>query len=124
MPEDATAAGRELRSDRDLVRRVIAETGRRARDEAPAGLAHPSAVDRKLHEHLARAQADAGFPVEGRAAALVERGLSAAVAAQRRYNESLVEIIHQLDHRTRAQEERIRHLEADVAALRARADRP
>ncbi len=106
--------------DVDLVVGVIAEVGRRLRDESPEGLGHPVAVDAKLARHLARAQAGAALPVSGRVLGRLAPALDPVLDVQRDVNAALVEVLHMLDHRTRDQAEQLHRLRADLEALRTR----
>lgn len=105
-------------ADDALVLRVIREAGRRARGEPLAGLGHPVAVDAKLAEHLEAATAHRTAPQGGRRAQIVNAALEPVLDQQGAFNEAVIEVLHQLDHRTRAQQERIRDLEAELDRLR------
>ncbi len=96
---------------------TINETARRARGEGP-GLPHPFETDRNLGRFLSTAAVTAGgggpSGWRGRIGRqILERLLPSQVA----FNEALVNIIHQLDHRDRQQREEIADLQQRLAAL-------
>ena len=105
-------------ADRELVVQVVHEVGRRARGEDTAGLAHPSAIRAKLADQLGRAQAAAPFALPGRAGAVLERALAPLLAREREHAAATVEVLHQLDHLLRLQDERIAALEGEIEQLR------
>lgn len=110
-------------ADEELVVQVIAEVGRRARGVHLEGLAHPVAVDARFGDDLDEATGHADIPVRSRSAGAVARALVPVLDEQRAFNHALVDALHQLDHRARWQDDRIRKLEAEVDELRARLDR-
>lgn len=76
-------------------------------------------AERRFAEQLTRAQEAADRAPEGRAAQLAARPLAGVLAAQREVHDALIQVLHQLDHRTRAQEHRITELEDALARLQA-----
>lgn len=110
-------------SDSDEVEqkvvRKVTEIGRRARGRLD-GLADPIAVEARFAEDLGAATAHAGVPVHSRAGEIAARATAPLLDHQRRYNEAVLDALHQLDHRFRWQDERIRQLELEVDELRAR----
>ena len=102
------------------VVRVVTEIGRRARGAQLDGLAHPLQVVERFGEDLDTATAHAGVRPRTRVGQLAERANAPLLDEQRSYNEAVVDALHQLDHRFRWQDERIRRLEAEVDELRDR----
>lgn len=102
------------------VVRVVTEVGRRARGAQLDGLAHPLRVEERFADDLGTATAHAGVPVRSRAGEIAARATAPLLDQQRRYNDAVLDALHQLDHRFRWQDERIRRLEAEVDELRAR----
>jgi hypothetical protein len=102
------------------VIRTIAEVGRRSRGERLDGLASVLDVEQRFGEDVGTATAHAGVPVQSRAAGLAARATAPLLEQQRRYNEAVLDALHQLDHRFRWQDERIRQLELEVDELRSR----
>ena len=82
-----------------------------------AELPNPIVTDANFHHHLARAtqfQGDAGLGTDrGRLHRL--RFAVARHLDQLRFNAAIVDALHQLDHRTRAQDRTIYRLEAELA---------
>lgn len=111
-------------SERDEVEekvvRVVTEVGRRARGSRLDGLADPLRVEDRFADDLGAATAHAGVPVHSRAGEVAARATAPLLDQQRRYNEAVLDALHQLDHRFRWQDERIRQLELEVDELRAR----
>ena len=105
--------------ERQIVR-VVTEVGRRARHAQLDGLAHPLRVEERFGDDLEAATTHAVVPVHSRAGALAARAMAPLLDQQRRYNEAVLDALHQLDHRFRWQDERIRQLEVEVDELRAR----
>lgn len=106
-------------ADKELALATVREAGRLARNEPGTGLGHPCAVDAKLALNLERATASARVLAANRVTTAAARLLDPILAEQRTFNDALIEIIHQLDHRTRTQADRIRALEVELAELRA-----
>lgn len=104
----------------EQVIRVVTEVGRRARRAQLEGLAHPLRVDERFAADVGTATAHAGVPVHSRAGELAAKATAPLLDHQRRYNEAVLDALHQLDHRARWQDERIRQLELEVDELRAR----
>ena len=102
------------------VIRTITEVGRRTRDEQLDGLASVLDVEQRFAEDVGTATAHAGVPVHSRAGGLAARATAPLLDQQRRYNEAVLDALHQIDHRFRWQDERIRQLELEVDELRAR----
>ncbi len=131
-----------LIDDRELVLRTIALTAERAsavqRGElTEPSLPHPIRTDANLGHHLDVATGALGSGVRtklssaggaagragGRLLDRVWRRLGRA--DQARYNDAIVNALHQLDHRTTLQAHRIARLEAELSeARRAIAERP
>jgi hypothetical protein len=111
-------------SDSDEVEqkvvRVINEVGRRARGERLHGLADALRVEARFADDVGAATAHAGVPVHSRAGEVAAKATAPLLDHQRRYNEAVLDALHQLDHRFRWQDERIRQLELEVDELRAR----
>jgi hypothetical protein len=102
------------------VIRTISEVGRRARGERLDGLASALDVEERFAEDIGTATAHAGVPVHSRAGELAAKATAPLLDQQRRYNDAVLDALHQLDHRFRWQDERIRQLELEVDELRAR----
>lgn len=102
------------------VIRTITEVGRRARGERMSGIAPALDVEQRFGEDVGTATAHAGVPVRSRAGELAARATAPLLDHQRRYNAAVLDALHQLDHRFRWQDERIRQLELEVDELRAR----
>ncbi len=102
------------------VIRTIEEVGRRARGSHLDGIADERTIEDRFAADLGAATAHAGVPVHSRAAQLAARATAPLLDQQRRYNEAVLDALHQLDHRARWQDERIRLLELEVDELRAR----
>lgn len=103
--------------DRAFVIELIAAVGERAAGDHNAGLAHPVVVDAKLSEQLDEATATTELAPTGRWDGYLERAGRPIFEVQRRFNRAVVSCLHQLDHRTRAQDDRIRELEGRMAVL-------
>jgi hypothetical protein len=110
-------------ADEELVVRIIEEVGRRARHAHLDGLAHPVQVDARFADDLDALTGRADIPARTRSAQAIARGLGSLVEDQRAFNHALVDALHQLDHRARWQDDRIRELEAEVDELRRRLGR-
>ncbi|MEZ5379873.1 MAG: hypothetical protein R2733_25485 [Acidimicrobiales bacterium] len=96
---------------------AIDELGRRARGE-DTGLPHPFETDRNLVTYLSAAElASTGGGVAGPVGRIGRRMLAWLLPSQIAYNQALVDVIHQLDHRDRQQREEIANLQQKVAAL-------
>ncbi len=98
---------------------AIGETARRARGERPE-IPHPFETDRNLSAHLTAATVAAtggGAGWRTRVGQLILRQL---LPSQLAFNEAMVDVIHQLDHRDRQQREEIADLHQQIAALRDR----
>ena len=102
------------------VVRVVTEVGRRARGSRLDGLAPLLRVEERFATDVGTATAHAGVPVHSRAGEIAAKATAPLLDQQRRYNEAVLDALHQLDHRFRWQEERIRQLELEVDELRAR----
>ena len=99
---------------------AIAELGRRASGTSLEGVPHPLTTSALLHGHLDAATDAAPVDVDtpgGRAAARAARPL---LERQRAFNTSVLESLHQFDHRTRTQDEVIRELESTIVRLEQR----
>jgi len=107
-------------ADEDLVVQIINETGRRARRAQLDGLGHAVQIEARFAADLDALTGFADIPARTRAAQALARGLGALIEDQRAFNHALVDALHQLDHRARWQDERIRELEVEVDELRAR----
>lgn len=105
--------------DTAFVVELIGELGNRAVGERNVGIAHPLIVDARLHEQMDEATATTELAPEGRFDGYVERAGRPLFEIQRRFNRAVVASLHQFDHRTRAQDDRIRVLEDHVARLEA-----
>lgn len=104
----------------DKVIRTITEVGRRARGERLDGLAVLLDVEQRFADDVGVATSHADVPVHSRAGEMAARATAPLLDHQRRYNEAVLDALHQLDHRFRWQDERIRQLELEVDELRAR----
>lgn len=107
-------------ADEDLVVQIINEVGRRARHVQLDGLGHPVQIEARFADDLDALTGFADIPARTRPAQALARGLGALIEDQRAFNHALVDALHQLDHRARWQDERIRQLEIQVDELRAR----
>ncbi|MGI9611361.1 MAG: hypothetical protein ACR2QO_00515 [Acidimicrobiales bacterium] len=112
--------------DRELVLTTIAVTAERASDAqlgqvAEPPLPHPIRTDHNLGHHIGTATANQGA---SRWDKLRKVGRRFGLPDQPRYNDAVVNALHQLDHRTQLQGQRIARLEAELAeARRVIADR-
>lgn len=104
------------------VIRTVDEVGRRARGSRLDGLADERTVEDRFAADLGTATAHAAVPVHSRAGELAAKATAPLLDQQRRYNDAVLDALHQLDHRARWQDERIRLLELEVDELRARLD--
>lgn len=104
----------------DKVIRTITELGRRARGERLHGLAVLLDVEQRFADDVGTATSHADVPVHSRAGQIAARATAPLLDHQRRYNDAVLDALHQLDHRFRWQDERIRQLELEVDELRAR----
>lgn len=104
----------------DKVIRTITELGRRARGERLEGLAALLDVEQRFADDVGTATSHADVPVHSRVGQVAARATAPLLDHQRRYNEAVLDALHQLDHRFRWQDERIRQLELEVDELRAR----
>ena len=97
-------------------------------DQSPGGLDEPEegdlpnpiVTDANLRHYLEQAttnQTDADTEV-GRGRVETLRALASDRATQARYNDALLNAVHQLDHRTRLQQRTITKLEAELADAR------
>ena len=102
------------------VIRTMTEVGRRARGERLDGIAAVLDVEQRFAEDIVTATAHADVPVHSRAGEIAARATAPLLDQQRRYNDAVLDALHQLDHRFRWQDERIRQLELEVDELRAR----
>lgn len=103
--------------DRAFVIELIGAVGDRAAGDHNVGLAHPVVVDAKLSQQLDEATATTELAPVGRWDGYLERAGRPIFEVQRRFNRAVVSCLHQLDHRTRAQDDLIRELEGRVALL-------
>jgi hypothetical protein len=104
--------------DRGLVLTTIAVTAERAaaaqRGEAIGpSLPHPIRTDANLRHHL-----DLATSTQGTGPSLGTVGRRLGFPDQPRYNDAIVNALHQLDHRTQLQGRRIAQLEAELAEAR------
>ena len=102
------------------VIRSIVEVGERARGERLDGIAAVLDVERRFADDIGTATAHADVPLTSRAGEIAARATAPLLDQQRRYNDAVLDALHQLDHRFRWQDERIRQLELEVDELRAR----
>lgn len=102
------------------VIRTITEVGRRARGDRLDGIASVLDVEQRFAEDIGSATAHAAVPVHSRAGEIAAKATAPLLDHQRRYNDAVLDALHQIDHRFRWQDERIRHLELEVEELRAR----
>lgn len=102
------------------VIRTITEVGRRARGERLDGLAPLLDVEQRFADDVGTATGHADVPVSSRAGQVAAKATAPLLDHQRRYNEAVLDALHQLDHRFRWQDERIRQLELEVDELRSR----
>lgn len=102
------------------VVRTVTEIGERARGSRLDGLADAVQVEARFAADVDAATAHAGVPVHSRAGEIAAKATAPLLDQQRRYNEAVLDALHQLDHRFRWQDERIRQLELEVDELRAR----
>lgn len=120
MPDDPVEQDDPV--ERKVIR-TITEVGRRARAERLGGVALVLDVEQRFADDLGVATAHADVPVHSRAGEVAARATAPLLDHQRRYNEAVLDALHQLDHRMLWQDERIRQLELEVDELRARLDR-
>ena len=106
--------------DRELVLTTIELTAERAAaaqrgEVAGPELPHPIRTDANLRHHL-----DAATANQGRSGwdNLRRAGRRFGLPDQPRYNDAIVNALHQLDHRTQLQGQRIARLEAELAEVR------
>lgn len=102
------------------VIRSIVEVGRRARGSRLDGLADERHVEERFAADLGTATAHAALPVSSRAGEMAAKATAPLLDHQRRYNDAVLDALHQLDHRSRWQDERIRLLELELDELRSR----
>lgn len=109
-----------MTADRELAIATIHELGRRARGDALEGLGHPVLVEGRLHQHLLAATALATLSESDRSDRLTRRTSSSITATQRRFNDEVLGVLHQLDHRSRRTEDAVWRLEQALAAIESR----
>ncbi len=105
---------------------AINETARRARGEQ-TGLPHPFETDQNVGRFLSAATAAAdGGGIAGLGGRISRLLLTRLLPSQVAYNQALVNLMHQFDHRDRQQREEIADLQQELAAMtdRAAKDRP
>ena len=119
--------------DQELMKQAIFDSAQMVQDGQGSVLPHPSVTSQNLHEHLAAVTfhpyaagpPSAGDPDEGiKGMARTVRDTTRSVAgfspaSQKAFNHSLVQLLHQIEHRTRRQEIEITRLTAEVARLKA-----
>jgi len=115
------------------MKQAIHDSAEMVRNEQASVLPHPAVTSQNLHEHLAavtfhpyaRGASPEPDPDEGlKGKARVVRDTTRSIAAfspasQKAFNYSLVQLLHQIEHRTRRQEIEINRLTAEVARLNA-----
>jgi hypothetical protein len=106
--------------DRELVLTTIEVTAERAAaaqrgDEVGPSLPHPIRTDANLRHHLGVATVSSGRPVPEVLRKIARR---VGLPDQARYNDAIVNVLHQLDHRTQLQGRRIAELEAELTEAR------
>jgi hypothetical protein len=115
------------------MKQAIHDSARMVKDEQASVLPHPSVTSKNLHEHLAAVtfhpyalgassppNPDEGIKGKARAVRDTTRSVAAfSPASQKAFNYSLVQLLHQIEHRTRRQEIEISRLTAEVARLNA-----
>lgn len=120
MTADGLGSLAFVTADRELAIATIHELGRRARGDALEGLGHPVLVEGRLHQHLLAATALATLSESDRSDRLTRRDGSAITATQRRFNDEVLGVLHQLDHRSRRTEDAVWRLEQALAAIESR----
>lgn len=117
----------------ELLKQAIDDAAQMVRDEQATALPHPSVTNQYLHKHLgavtSHPYAMSGSPARNSGSGLADRARRArdltkniaafSPAAQKEFNYSLVQLLHQLEHRTRRQEMEINRLNSAVTLLKA-----
>ncbi len=117
----------------ELLKQAIEDAASMVMAEQASVLPHPSVTNQYLHQHLAAvsfhpyaaaepapARTGDGLKDRARHARDVTKNVAAiSPAKQKEFNRSLVQLLHQIEHRTRRQEMEINRLTADITILKA-----
>lgn len=114
--------------DAEIMKQAIEDSAELAVDGQASALPHPAVTNRNLHLHLGEVTfhpvatdigADAGEGLRGLASRTKSLS-SLSPIAQKDFNKSLVQLLHQFEHKTRRQEMEIQRLRAAVQRLEAK----